>query len=136
LSELPKTICGPWRYVLLCVGMICTVLGIAGIVLPGLPGTLFLLIAVWAFSRSSERFHLWLYNHPRFGAGVRAWHEHGVIPPRAKIAALTMISFSFALLWGFVLEDWRLAAATGVVLALVATWIATRPGAIKQEDPA
>ena len=136
MSELPKTICGPWRYVLFCFGILCTAVGIAGIVLPGLPGTLFLLIAVWAFSRSSERFHLWLYNHPRFGSGVRAWHEHGVIPPRAKIAAVTMIGFSFALLWGFVLEDWRLAAVTGVVLALDATWIATRPGAIKQEDPA
>ena len=136
LRRLPKTICGPLRYVLLCLGFVCTGLGIVGIVLPGLPGTLFLLIAVWAFSRSSERFHLWLYNHPRFGSGVRAWHEHGVIPPRAKIAALTMISLSFALLWGFVLEDWRLAVATGAALALIGTWIATRPGAVKEEDTA
>ena len=136
MSELPKTICGPFRYVLLGVGIFCTALGIAGIVLPGIPGTLFLLIAVWAFSRSSERFHLWIYNHPHFGRGVRAWHEHGVIPTRAKIAAVAMISFSFAVLWGFVLEDWRLAAATGATLALVATWIATRPGAVKLEDPA
>lgn len=136
MSGLPKTICGPFRYVLLGVGIFCTGLGIAGIVLPGIPGTLFLLIAVWAFSRSSERFHLWIYNHPRFGRGVRAWHEHGVIPTRAKIAAVTMISVSFAILWGFVLEDWRLAAATGLVLVLVAAWIATRPGAVKLEDPA
>ena len=55
---------------------------------------------------------------------------------QTKIAALTMISLSFALLWGFVLEDWRLAVATGAALALVGTWIATRPGAVKEEDTA
>ncbi|UUX51791.1 YbaN family protein [Nisaea acidiphila] len=136
MSTEPKTICGPFRYVLLAVGVICTGVGIAGIILPGLPGTLFLLIALWAFSRSSERFHLWLYNHPRFGQGVREWHEYGVIPPRAKIAAVTMIAISLALLWGFVLEDWRLAAATSTVLTLVAVWIVTRPGTVKLEDPA
>ncbi|WP_420403327.1 YbaN family protein [Nisaea sp.] len=136
MSTEPKTICGPFRYVLLAVGVVCTAIGIAGIILPGLPGTLFLLIALWAFSRSSERFHLWLYNHPRFGQGLREWHEYGVIPPRAKIAAVTMIAVTLGLLWGVVLEDWRLAAATSAVLTLVAIWIVTRPGTVKLEDPA
>lgn len=136
MSTEPKTICGPFRYVLLGIGVLCTAIGIAGIVLPGLPGTLFLLIALWAFSRSSERFHLWLYNHPRFGQGLREWHEYGVIPPRAKIAAVTMIALSLGILWGFVIEDWRMAAATSAVLTLVAAWIVTRPGSVKLEDPA
>lgn len=136
MSREPKTICGPFRYVLLAVGVVCTAVGIVGIILPGLPGTVFLLIALWAFSRSSERFHLWLYNHPRFGQGLREWHEYGVIPPRAKIAAVTMIAVTLGLLWGVVLEDWRLAAATSAVLTLVAVWIVTRPGTVKLEDPA
>lgn len=136
MSREPKTICGPFRYVLLAVGLVCTVVGIAGIILPGLPGTVFLLIALWAFSRSSERFHLWLYNHPRFGQGLREWHEYGVIPPRAKIAAVTMIAVTLGLLWGVVLEDWRLAVATSALLTLVAVWIVTRPGTVKLEDPA
>lgn len=137
MSRQPKTICGPFRHVMFGLGILCTIVGIAGIILPGLPGTVFLLIAVWAFSRSSERFHLWLYNHPRFGRGVRAWHEHGVIPTRAKIAAVSMIAFSCFVLLAFVIEDWRAQAATGAVMAAVAAWIATRPGRVKlEQDPA
>ncbi len=110
------------------LGFVCTAIGIAGIVLPGLPGTVFLLIAVWAFSRSSERFHLWLYEHPRFGRTVREWHAHRVIPPRAKAAALSMMAVTAA---GLVLlsdGDWRLPAISGGIMAAVALWIVTRPG--------
>ena len=53
-----RRLCGPARVALLALGFTCTALGIAGVLLPGLPGTVFLLIAVWAFSRSSQRFHV------------------------------------------------------------------------------
>jgi len=122
-----RRLCGPARGALLALGFVCTGLGIAGIILPGLPGTVFLLIAVWAFSRSSERFHLWLYEHPRFGRTVRDWHAHRVIPVRAKIAAVVAMSTTvagLALLYG---GDWRLPAITAAVLAVVAAWIVTRP---------
>ena len=53
---------------MLALGFVATGVGIAGVILPGLPGTVFLIIGLWAFSRSSERFQMWLFNHPRFGA--------------------------------------------------------------------
>lgn len=122
-----RRLCGPARGALLALGFVCTGLGIAGIILPGLPGTVFLLIAVWAFSRSSERFHLWLYEHPRFGRTIRAWHTHRVIPVKAKIAAVTTMT---ATAIGLVLiadGDWRMPAIAGGTMALVALWIVTRP---------
>lgn len=122
-----RRLCGPARGALLVLGFTCTALGIAGVILPGLPGTVFLLIAAWAFSRSSERFHLWLYEHPRFGRTVREWHAHRVIPVRAKVAALAMMSATgvgLVVLYG---DDWRLPAISGGVMALVALWIVTRP---------
>ncbi|GHD63293.1 inner membrane protein [Thalassobaculum fulvum] len=109
------------------LGFVCTGLGIAGIVLPGLPGTVFLLVAVWAFSRSSERFHLWLYEHPRFGRTVRDWHAHRVIPVRAKIAAVLAMSATVAALVLVHGNDWRWPAVTAGLLAVVAAWIVTRP---------
>jgi uncharacterized membrane protein YbaN (DUF454 family) len=46
------------------LGLITTMLGIAGIFLPGLPTTVFIIIALWAFSRSSPKLHRWLIKLP------------------------------------------------------------------------
>ncbi|MEQ8813573.1 MAG: YbaN family protein [Thalassobaculum sp.] len=125
-----RRLCGPARGALLALGFVCTAVGIAGVILPGLPGTVFLLIAAWAFSRSSERFHLWLYEHPRFGRTIRDWHAHRVIPVRAKVAALSMMAATAVGLVLMSQGDWRLPAISGGVMALVALWIVTRPSRV------
>ena len=58
----------PARYAMLGFGWICVGFGIVGVFLPVWPSTVFFLLALWAFSNSSQRFHNWLYTHPRFGA--------------------------------------------------------------------
>ena len=63
-----------------------------------MPTTVFLLVALWAFSKSSERFRTWLYDHKHLGPPIRDWHEHRVIPARAKIVALAMMAASLAIL--------------------------------------
>jgi uncharacterized membrane protein YbaN (DUF454 family) len=135
-SETParpvRRLCGPARGALLALGFLCTGIGIAGVILPGLPGTVFLLIAVWAFSRSSERFHVWLYEHPRFGRTVRDWHAHRVIPVKAKIAAVSMMALTAVGLVWIADGDWRLPLISGGIMALVALWIVTRPSRVAQ----
>jgi uncharacterized membrane protein YbaN (DUF454 family) len=131
-TALPKELCGPARVALQGLGGICVGLGILGLVLPGLPGTVFLLIALWAFSRSSHRLHLWLYNHPRFGASLRAWHRHRVIPTRAKIAAVATMSVSAVMIVVLFTGDWRIAALSIALMAVVALWIVTRPSRIAE----
>lgn len=127
---LPAELCGAAKIGLQIVGVVCLAVGVAGVILPGLPGTVFLLIALWAFSRSSHRLHLWLYNHPRFGQGLRAWHRHRVIPTRAKIAAVVAMSVAAtALLVSFPERIWI--PGLGIaVMATVASWIVTRPGRV------
>lgn len=118
---------------MLALGFVATGVGIAGVILPGLPGTVFLIIGLWAFSRSSARFQMWLFNHPRFGAPLRAWHAHRVIPVRAKVAAVAMMVVSQAMVTVWVAgdaamaADWTVPAVSAAVLALVASWIVTRP---------
>ena len=51
------------RYLLIGFGWFNVALGAIGVVVPGMPTTVFLLIALWAFSKSSERFRTWLYEH-------------------------------------------------------------------------
>jgi hypothetical protein len=73
-------------------------LGAVGIVLPVLPTTPFMLLALWAFSKSSDRFHYWLYNHKFFGPLLQQWQQHRVIPVSAKLLSILMMSASFAYL--------------------------------------
>ena len=117
------------KHALLALGWLCVGLGMIGIVVPGMPTTIFLIIALWAFSRSSERFHDWLYNHRRFGPALRTWREHRVIPTRGKILALALMASSWLIILLWVAESWVWPTIVGVVLLAVAAFITTRPSA-------
>ena len=125
--EQPLTIKNCWmRWALLGFGWAIIGLGIVGIFLPGLPTTVFLLIAFWAFSKSSLRFHTWLWNHPRFGPPVRDWHNHQVIPLKAKLLAVMMMSVSLIYIVVFVAEDWQLPLVVVLILSPIGIYIVTR----------
>jgi len=76
----------------LAVGWLSLALGMLGIFLPLLPTTPFVLLAAFCFSRSNERLHQWLLNHPRFGSFIKEWENHGIIPLKAKLLATSMMT--------------------------------------------
>lgn len=109
------------------LGWLAVVLAAAGAVLPILPTVPFLLVAAWAFGKSSKRWRAWIYSQPTFGPMLIAWERHGVIPPIAKFAAvLTMLS-SFAALTVVGQPPVYVSAILGVILASVAYFILSRP---------
>ena len=55
------------RHSLLAVGFVCVVLGSIVIVISGIPATLLILVAAWAFAKLSKSFELWLLRHRVFG---------------------------------------------------------------------
>jgi uncharacterized membrane protein YbaN (DUF454 family) len=118
------------RYGLMAFAWVNVALGMIGVVVPGMPTTVFLIIAAWAFSKSSERFHRWLWNHPRFGASIRSWHNHRVIPMKAKILASTMMTASFIYVTFFVAETWVLPALLAAVMAPACVYIVTRDSVV------
>lgn len=82
---------GPLRVVLLVLGVLFVGLAALGVVLPLLPTTPFLLLAAACFARSSARFYRALLGNRIFGPLIRDWRDHGAIPRRAKILAITMM---------------------------------------------
>ena len=79
------------RWVWFVAGWVAVALGGIGVVVPGLPTTVFFIIAAWCFGRSSPRFEAWVLNLPRIGPMVRD-HRAGLgMPRRAKAIAVSMI---------------------------------------------
>lgn len=85
------------RYLWLALGFIFTGIGFLGYILPGLPGTVFILIATYFFARSSPRFYNWLMNNRLFGQLIRDWREGKGIPMRAKITAVIVIAITIGI---------------------------------------
>ena len=121
--------CRAVRWGLIAFGGLNVGLGAVGMLLPVMPTTVFLLIALWAFSKSSLRFHRWLYHHPTLGRTLRAWHAHGVIPPGAKALAAASMAASLAYVTLFVAEGWSLPIALALVFSTVLGFILSRPSA-------
>jgi uncharacterized protein len=109
------------------LGWLCVGLGVVGIIMPILPTTPFLLLAVWAFGKSSPEMAEKLRNHPKAGPYIRDWQDHGVIPPLGKTLAVVMMSAMGIYLTGFsVLPGWA-ALAVCLLLIAVGIYILTRP---------
>lgn len=123
------------RPFLLAFGWLNVGLGVIGALLPVMPTTVFLLIALWAFSKSSRRFHRWLYTHPKLGPTLWDWHEHRVIPTRAKVLALSTMAASLAYVSFGLAQSWALPAGLACVLGAVALFIVTRPSAPRTARP-
>ena len=85
--------------VLLGTGWLCVGLGVVGIIMPLFPTTPFLLVAVWAFSRSSPEMAEKIRSHRHAGKFVRDWEDEGVIPTGAKVIAVVMMTVMFGYLF-------------------------------------
>ena len=89
LRPAPSTGLARWAW--FGAGWLCVGLGGVGIVVPGLPTTVFFIGAAACFARSSPRFERWVLNLPRIGPMVRD-HRAGLgMPLGAKVAAVATI---------------------------------------------
>jgi hypothetical protein len=77
---------GAKRKIFAALGLVHLAIGVVGVIVPGIPGTLFLLAASYFFARSSPRLARWLREHPRLGPYLRL-AERGSMPRGAKVGA-------------------------------------------------
>jgi|GEM_PF-38919 len=83
------------KILLTTLGLFFVMLGAIGAVLPIMPTTVFLIIALWIFSKSSRRFHKMLLNNKWFGSGLRQWEATKTISRGSKKKAVLIIVLSF-----------------------------------------
>jgi len=108
------------------VGIVCLAIGAIGVILPLLPTTPFVLLAAYCFARSSPQLHDWLLNHPSFGPLISNWNRYGSIDRRSKRIAMIVILLTLSMTLAIGIPWWALASQV-IVLAIVTTFILTRP---------
>lgn len=126
----PTPVTGAARMIYLGLGWLFFGLGVLGAFLPVLPTTPFMILALWAFSNSSERLRTWLYTHRIFGPSLQRWQEHGVIPARAKMAAIGGMSVSLGYLVFFTDLAWPWLLASVALMGYGAFYILTKPSRV------
>lgn len=99
------------KRLMMLAGCLCVVLGVIGLIMPMMPGALFLFLAAWLFSRSSERFHQWLLEHNHLGPVVKAF-ESGEGMTRALRRRILLI------MWGSMLISMVIVAKLWVIVAI------------------
>lgn len=97
---------GLLRGLLIGVGWLAVALGFAGIFLPVMPTTPFLLLAAACFLRSSQRFYDWLTGHPRLGPYLIYYLDGQGMPYRAKLYTLLLMWTSMGMSAWLVSRTW------------------------------
>jgi uncharacterized membrane protein YbaN (DUF454 family) len=80
-----------FRALLIVAGTISLIFAAIGVVIPLIPTTPLLLLAVACYCRSSERLYTWLINNRWFGEYIRNYREGKGIPLKTKMLAVTVL---------------------------------------------
>jgi uncharacterized membrane protein YbaN (DUF454 family) len=121
------------RPVLFFLGWVFFALGAVGVVVPGLPTTPFMLLALWAFSRSSRRFHHWLFHHKVFGPPLQRWEDHKVISWPTKALSLTFMTAALVYMVVFSGLSLWVTVVVALVMAYGAYFILTKPSRLPKD---
>jgi uncharacterized membrane protein YbaN (DUF454 family) len=85
------------RYLLISLGWLFVILGAIGAVLPLLPTTPFLILALGCFAESSPRFHKMLLNNKWFGPPLTQWENSHTLRREIKHKVMLLITTTFGI---------------------------------------
>jgi len=123
------------RWLWFGMGWVFLGLGLLGAALPVLPTTPFLLLALWAFSRSSQRFHDWLYHHRVLGPPLQRWRRERVVPARVKAVAILSMLASLAWVTFGLRAPWYGVLAMVALVAFAVAFLARLPSRASEGPP-
>lgn len=114
------------KILLITIGMVCVLLGAMGVILPILPTTPFLLVALWCFLRSSEKLHDYVKTNKYLGPFVADYISGDGIPLKAKKRAILLIWITIGFSIIFLIDPMFAKIILIVIATLVSIYIGTR----------
>ena len=117
---------GPAKYFYLFFGFLFTAVGLVGVVVPGLPTTVFMILAASCFAKSSPRFERWILELPLIGTMVQDYRSGLGMPRRAKAIAIFMMALAVALSISFAITRLSIQILVGAVGAVGVWYVGVR----------
>lgn len=117
-------------------GILMVGIGAMGVLVPGLPTTVFILVAAWAFARGNPELADRLGSHPVFGPLIKDWRRNHAIPRIAKVLAILMMAFSLLCLSLWSSLPFYGIVFLGLVMGIVVIWMLLCPTAHREARPA
>ena len=122
----PRVRQGATRWLWFGAGWLAVGLGALGVIVPGLPTTVFFIVAAWCFARCSPRFEQWVLDLPTVGPMVRD-HRAGLgMSRRAKAIAIAMIVLFAGGSALFLLDNAAVRAGVAVLGAIGVAYVGLR----------
>ncbi len=103
------------RFLWVGLGCLFVGLGAIGAVVPGMPTTVFLVLAAACFIRSSQKLYDWLISNKTFGPYLKDYREGKGIPRRAKVLALSMIVIFVSFAVFYAIEATQIKVLVGLI---------------------
>ena len=103
-----------------------------GVLLPGVPTTFFVILAAWAFSKSSEKFNKWLHEHKLFGKYLTNWETKRIYPYKGRWAMVGVMCLSLISMW--LTLPIRIVLYAGITFVLIIFWAFRYPGSEEEYD--
>ncbi len=113
------------------------VIGLIGIVVPGLPTTPLMILAAACFAKSSQKFYDWIINNRLFGKHVKNYREGKGIPKKSKPVILSTLWFFvlFAVLIAIPDSAPPISKISTLILAVIGTIFILRIPNLSDEKP-
>jgi uncharacterized membrane protein YbaN (DUF454 family) len=115
------------------LGFILVGVAYLGVIIPGLPWSTPILGAAYCFAKSSDRFHDWIMNHPKFGPFIKNWSTYRVYPTYAKLLMVFVMSTSLAIIW-FTTYNISVTMYVSGIMAAVVIWASRYPGSKEEAE--
>ena len=94
----------PARILWAFIGCISVIIGGIGIIVPGLPTTVFMIIGASCFAKSVPRFEQWILDLPAIGPMVKDYRSGLGMPRKAKKLAISIIVLTSGVSAGFLIN--------------------------------
>lgn len=94
------------RSLFLLAGFFFAGLGFVGMFLPFMPTTIFLILSLFCFGKSSPYWENRLLTNPLFGDALKNWQENKSISRKHKILAIIILWISLGISMAYLSELW------------------------------
>lgn len=126
------------KLIFIVTGLLFTAIAIIGVWVPGLPTTIFILLALWLFSNSSPRLANWILKIPMLGpatAQALRFQTEGTVALKAKIVSQVCAWTSFVLV-SLLLQNLWVSIIVGLLAASCTVFMLVVPTAQRRTSPA